>query len=203
MQGFARLLLEEHSSQLTAEARGYLERIASSASRMDLLIQDVLNYTRVLQTQTPLVPVDLDRLVHHLIATYPEWQPPDTEIRIEGRFPTVLGHEGFLTQCVSNLVSNGVKFVPPGTKPRIRIWSETIGSRILVCFEDNGIGIAPKDHDRIFRMFERLNPSDRYEGTGIGLTIVRKAVERMGGRVGFESEPGRGSKFWIELKQAS
>jgi signal transduction histidine kinase len=115
----------------------------------------------------------------------------------------VLAHEGFLTQCVSNLVGNAVKFVTPGTVPRIRIWAEVANPQVVIWFEDNGIGIAPKDRDRVFSMFERLNPSDEYEGTGIGLTIVRKAAERMGGRVGFDSEPGKGSKFWLELKQAS
>jgi PAS domain S-box-containing protein len=116
MQGFARLLLECHASQLSAEAREYLERIASSACRMDMLIQDVLNYTHVLKTRTLLVPVDLDQLVHHLIATYPDWQPPSVEIRIQGPLPAVIGHEGFLTQCVSNLVGNAVKFVAPGNR---------------------------------------------------------------------------------------
>lgn len=202
MQGFTQLLLESHASQLNAEARGYLERIASSARRMDLLIQDVLNYTRVLKTETLLARVDLDQLVHHLIATYPNWQSPGVEIRIQGPLPPVMGHEGFLTQCISNLVGNAIKFVAPGTAPRIRIGAEVANSGVTIWFEDNGIGIAAKDRDRIFRMFERLNPSDQYEGTGIGLTIVRKAAERMGGRVGFESEPEKGSKFWLELKQA-
>ena len=73
---------------------------------------------------------------------------------------------------------------------------------VRVWFENNGIGIAPKDRDRVFAMFEHLNPTDQFEGTGIGLTIVRKAVERMGGRIDFQSEPGKGSKFWIELKKA-
>jgi signal transduction histidine kinase len=203
MEGFARLLLEEHAGRLDADAQEYLDRIASSAARMDLLIQDVLNYTRVLQTQTPLVWVDLDRLIHQLIGIYPQWQPPKADIRINGPFPPVTGHEGFLTQCISNLVGNAVKFVAPGTTPQVRIWAEYRNDHVLLCIQDNGIGIAPKDRERVFRMFERLNPSQQYEGTGIGLTIVRKAAERMGGRVGFESELGKGSTFWIELKQAS
>jgi len=157
----------------------------------------------VLKTQTLLVPVDLDRLVHHLIATYPDWQPPTVEIRIQGPLPAVLAHEGFLTQCVSNLVGNAVKFVAPGIVPRVRIWAEVENADVMIWFEDNGIGIAPKDRDRVFRMFERLNSNEQYEGTGIGLTIVRKAAERMGGRVGFDSEPGKGSRFWLELKHAS
>jgi PAS domain S-box-containing protein len=199
MQGFARLLLEEHAGHLNAEAHSYLERIASSASRMDMLIQDALNYTCVLRAETPLQPVDLDRLVRHIVATYPDWQSPQAEIRIEGALPPVIGHEGFLTQCISNLVGNAVKFVAPGITPRVRIWAETLDEHLRVCVEDNGIGIAFKDRDRIYRMFERINCADQYDGTGIGLAIVRKAVERMGGRVDFESELGKGTRFWIEL----
>ena len=74
--------------------------------------------------------------------------------------------------------------------------------RVRICVQDNGIGIAPENHRRIFRMFERINPTSEFEGTGIGLTIVRKAAERMDGRVGFESQPGVGSTFWIEIKRA-
>lgn len=223
MQGFARILLEEHSDRLDPEARDYLERIASSAARMDLLIQEVLNYTWVLRGEAVLTPVDLDRLVRDIIAVYPAWQPPKTEITIEGKLPWVVGHEGLLTQCVSNLLSNAVKFVAPGVTPCVRIWAadapapgkpvvgETNRSdsepdcspTMRLWVGNNGIGIAEKDHRRVFRMFERINPASQFEGTGIGLTIVRKAVERMGGRVDFESEEGKGSQFWIELKQAA
>jgi signal transduction histidine kinase len=225
MQGFARLLLDEHAGQLNPKAHSYLERIASSAVRMDTLIRDVLDYTQVLRGDARLTPVNLDRLVRDLMATYPDWQPPMSDVRLEGTLPFVLGHEGFLTQCVSNLVDNAIKFVATGVTPRVRIWAEdrthasdavrvpsdgeesaaggnSGAPTVRVWFSDNGIGIAPEDHDRIFRMFEHINPANELEGTGIGLTIARKAVERMGGRIDFESEPGAGSKFWIELKKA-
>jgi signal transduction histidine kinase len=200
MQGFAALLLDDYAGDLKSEAKDYLQRIASSASRMDLLIQSALNYTRVLRAQTPLMPVDLGRLVRDLVAADPDWQPPKAEICIQGAFPHALGDVGFLTQCVSNLLSNAVKFVSPGVTPKVRIWAEAVQSQVILWVQDNGIGIARKDHDRVFRLFERINPVDQYEGTGIGLTIVRKAVERMGGQVGFESEPGKGTRFWLELK---
>jgi PAS domain S-box-containing protein len=201
MRGFAELLLDEFADQLNSEAHSYLERIAGSASRMDNLILDALNYTHVLRADAPLTPVELDPLVRNLVATYPEWQLPEAEIRIDGNLPPVLGNEAFLTQCVSNLVGNAIKFVTPGVAPRVRIWAESTETNVRIFVEDNGIGIASKDHERIFGMFERLNHVTQYPGTGIGLAIVHKAVERMGGGVDLVSEPGKGSKFWIELKK--
>jgi signal transduction histidine kinase len=201
MNNFARLLQDSHSTQLDDTGRDYLQRISTAASRLDLLIQDVLNYTQLIRTDVPLNRIDLHKLVQDIIEGYPDWQPPAAEIQIEGALPPVLGHAGFLTQCISNLLSNAVKFVPSGTKPRVRIRAEPVNAHVRLSFQDNGIGIAPQNHRRIFRMFERVNPDSHYQGTGIGLTIVRKAAGRMGGRVGFESELGRGSKFWIELKK--
>jgi len=192
-------LLVEHAGQLDAEGQDHLQRIARSATRLDSLIQDVLNYTRLLHTPVPLGPVDLDRLVHDVAQAYPDWQPPKADLQIQGPMPAIIGHEGFLTQCISNLVSNAVKFVAPGTQPRVRIWAECVGARVRLFFEDNGVGIAPENHDRVFRMFERIHLASEYEGSGIGLTIARKAAERIGGRIGFESQLGSGSRFWIEL----
>jgi signal transduction histidine kinase len=200
MHGFARILLEDHAAQLGSEARDYLERIISSARRMDLLIRDALNYTQVLRGTPRLAPVNVDRIVREVVATYPEWQPPRAEIQIQGQLPSALGHEGFLGQCVSNLIGNAVKFVAPGVKPRVRIWAESRNSMVRLCFQDNGIGIPPKDHRRVFQMFGRINPATQYGGTGIGLAIVQKAMSLMGGNVDFQSEPGKGTMFWIELK---
>ena len=225
MQGFAQILLEEHAGQLDDVARSYLARIESSAVRMDLLIRDVLNYTRVMRSEALLVPVDLDQLVRDIIAIHPDWQPPKAIIEVEGTLPWVRGHAGFLAQCVSNLVGNAVKFVATGATARVRIRAEdrllsaipftgpvghgkaaegrvVEGPVVRIWFEDNGIGIAAADHERVFRMFDRINPADQFEGTGIGLTIVRRAVQRLGGRIGFESQPGHGSRFWMEFKRA-
>jgi signal transduction histidine kinase len=103
-------------------------------------------------------------------------------------------------QILTNLFTNGVKFVAPGVQPRIQVRTERRDGRIRLWVEDNGIGIAPEHHKRIFTMFERLHTTRDYPGTGIGLTIVKRAVERMGGSVGLESTAGRGSRFWVELK---
>ena len=202
MQSYSQYLLDEYSSKLDEKGVGYLHQIMRSAVRLDRLIQDVLSYTRILRSPLPMEPVDLDRLVRDIIETYPNGQPIKPEIQIKGKLPKVVGNEALLTQCVSNLLGNGAKFVSPGTTPHLEISAETMqDASIRVWFKDNGIGIAPENHERIFRLFERIHPSTQYEGTGIGLTIVRKATERMGAQVGFESELGKGSNFWIQLKK--
>jgi signal transduction histidine kinase len=199
MNNFAQILREKYTAQLDDTGRDYLQRISTSAARLDKLTQEVLNYTRILRAEVPLARLDLDQLVRDIVQSYPDWEPPQVDIQIEGTLPPVLGHEGFLTQCVSNLLSNAIKFVAPGVQPRIRIWAEPLDTHVRINFQDNGVGVTPADETRIFRMFERIHPAAEYEGTGIGLTIVRKAIERMGGHVNFKSEPGQGTKFWLEL----
>ena len=99
-----------------------------------------------------------------------------------------------------DLIGNAVKFVEPGVSPQVHIWAETDGPWVRLFFRDNGIGIEKESHDKIFEIFQRL--SSKYEGTGIGLAIVKKAIERLGGRVGLESAPGQGSTFYLELHKA-
>jgi PAS domain S-box-containing protein len=203
MQSFASYLVDEYGDKLDDQGVNYLQQIMRSAVRLDRLIQDVLSYTRILHAKLPLERVDLDRLVRDLIETLPNGQPLKPEIQIKGHLPQVSGNEALLAQCVSNLLSNAAKFVSPGTTPRVEISAEVIDdASIRVWFKDNGIGIAPENHSRIFRLFERIHPTNQYEGTGIGLTIVRKAIERMDAQVGFESDLGKGSSFWVQLRKA-
>jgi PAS domain S-box-containing protein len=203
MQSFASYLVDEYADKLDEQGVNYLHQIMRSSVRLDRLIQDVLSYTRILHAKVPLERVDLDRLVRDLIETFPNGQPIKPEIQINGHLPHVSGNEALLAQCISNLLSNGAKFVSPGTTPYLEISAEAADdASIRLWFKDNGIGIAPENHHRIFRLFERIHPTTQYEGTGIGLTIVRKAIERMDAQVGFESELGKGSSFWIQLKRA-
>ena len=125
------------------------------------------------------------------------------EVSVEAPLADVTGHRATLIQVVANLLGNAFKFVAPGVAPRVRVRAEAREGSVRLWVEDNGIGIPPEHHERIFRVFERLHGIEAYPGTGVGLAIVRRAVARMGGRVGLESAPGRGSAFWIELPSAN
>jgi signal transduction histidine kinase len=202
MQSFAVILGQEFGEKLGSEGREYIRRITTAAERMDNLIRDVLNYSRVSRTDLVLDPVNVEKLLGDILESYPGFQPPAADIQLEGTFPPVIANDAVLTQCISNLLGNAVKFVASGVKPRVRISAKASpdGKTVRLFVKDNGLGIAKEVHGKIFGIFERL--TNRYEGTGIGLAIVKKGIERMGGRVGLESELGKGSTFWLELPRA-
>ena len=139
-------------------------------------------------------------LLKGMVESYPQYQQWASSISIAPNLPAVLATEAGLTQCFSNLLNNALKFVLPGTTPEIKIWAEDKGEWVRFWVQDNGIGISAEYREKIFDMFQRVSGS--YEGTGIGLALVRKAVQRMNGTVGVESEPGKGARFWLELKKA-
>lgn len=200
LQGFSELLLTDYGDKMGEDCQHLLHRISKAARRMDQLIQDVLNYSRVMREDFPLGTVDVEQLLRGIVDSYPTLSPEKAEIILEGPFPAVLGNEAMLTQVFSNLMGNAVKFIPAETKPRIKIWAEPQCEQVRLFVQDNGIGIPADQHEKIFEMFQQVSKS--FEGTGIGLAIVKKAVERMGGKVGVESELGQGSTFWIELQKA-
>ena len=206
--GFSQILLEEHASGLDETGQTLLKRIQRSSEFMDKLLLDLLAFGRAARSDLELHDVAVQKAWEAAlfqIAT----QVEQTKARIEviGEFPLVRAHEATLGQCIANLLSNAIKFMPPGVQPHIRFRAEASQkagesqSRIRLWVEDNGIGIAPEFQDRTFRVFERLN-GPLYAGTGMGLTIVRQSIQRMGGNVGLESEIGKGSRFWIELAVA-
>jgi len=199
MQGYAHLLKRAFADQLGSLGNDYLERIMTGAERLDQLIQDVLTFSRVARAPLESKTVDLNVLLERVLAEYPVLRAPGVGLQIDKPLLPVRGQEVFLSQCVSNLLTNAVKFVRPGEKPRVRVSTCPMEGGVRIYVEDQGIGILPEDQQRIFGIFQRVHPQERYEGTGIGLAIVQKAAERMGGSVGVESVPGQGSRFWLQL----
>ena len=199
MHGYATAVLEDFSDRLDSRGREYLERIIRGSNRMDKLIHDVLIYSRLAQNQVELHRVSLNDVVREIIQQYPEMNDPHAQIIIDKPLAPVWAHESSLVQAISNLMNNAKKFVAPDVIPRIEIFTEQRGNNVRLWIKDNGIGIKPQYHSRLFGMFERVGQGNDYEGTGIGLAIVRKTVEKMGGTVGVESDGVNGSAFWIEL----
>ncbi|HTL60477.1 MAG TPA: PAS domain S-box protein [Nitrospira sp.] len=202
MQGFAKALLEDYSPALDEEGREYAMRIARGAERMDLLIQDLLAYSRLSPGDVALEPVQLDQVMTEALRLCESaLKATGAGVTIPPNLPCVLGHKATLVQVFGNLFSNALKFVSPGVTPRLEVWAERREDRMRVSVRDNGIVIDSAHHGRIFSVFERLHGSETYPGTGIGLAIVKKGIERVGGRVGLESDPGHGSTFWVELRE--
>ncbi len=143
--------------------------------------------------------MNLDKLVTEIVENYPQFQETAEAIRIEHPLPAVSGNPALLTQIISNLLGNALKFVPTDRAARVTVRGENGAGKVRLWFEDNGIGIAPEHQEQIFDLFKRLHRPDEYPGTGVGLAIVRKAAARMGGKVGLESKTGTGSRFWVEL----
>ncbi|WP_414664350.1 PAS domain-containing sensor histidine kinase [Horticoccus sp. 23ND18S-11] len=200
IQSFASMVEAECSDQLGAEGRDYLRRIIRSSERMDRLIQDVLVYSRIARKEMPVERIELEPFIAGVLETYPHFNAADTDFEIVSPLGAVRANPAALTQCMSNLIGNAIKFVRPGCKPVIRIWTEPRDGRLAVFVRDNGIGIEPALHEKIFGIFYQIDT--RYDGTGIGLSVVRKAAERMGGQIGLESSLGRGSTFRLELPAA-
>jgi PAS domain S-box-containing protein len=203
MTGFSSILLEEHVTNLDPKGKDFLTRIHQSAQKMDRLIQDLLNYGRLNTAGSEIQDVDVDETLRTILAAHrQEIKEKHARVVKKGVLPRVRGYPPLLETVLTNLISNAMKFVVPGVQPIISIGSENRGSFLRIWVQDNGIGISPDNRTKIFGVFERLHSADRYPGTGIGLAIVHKSVERMGGQVGVESEVNKGSRFWIELPKA-
>ena len=202
IHGFTHALLEEFNPQFNALAKDYAGRILKASARMDNLIRDLLAYGRLSSAHLPVGYVDLGKaLPQALEAIRASEFGQDAKIEVETALPRVRANPVVLNQVLENLLSNALKFVPPGVTPQVHISSELHDGWVHLLIQDNGIGIDSQHHQRVFRMFERLS-ADEYPGTGIGLAIVQKGMERMGGKVGIRSERGKGSCFWLELPKA-
>ncbi|GAA2558235.1 CHASE3 domain-containing protein [Winogradskya consettensis] len=195
---FCQLLQRRYSGQLDARADQYIAFAVDGADRMQRLINDLLAFSRIGRLTAGFTQVDLDRVLTVVRSQLEERAGPDAEITWAG-LPTVRGEEALLTTLFMNLIGNSLKFRRPGIAPKIHVTAERAGDEWHLHVRDNGIGIEAEFADKIFVIFQRLHPRETYDGTGIGLAIVKKIVEYHGGAISLDTEATEGTAFAITL----
>jgi light-regulated signal transduction histidine kinase (bacteriophytochrome) len=201
VQTFGDQLERRYGDQIPAEAIDYLHRMRRAANRMSTLIEDLLRFSRVTTHARPPQPVDLSRVAREVTS---DLEAPLQEahgvVEVDS-LPTVEADPLQMRQLLQNLIANAIKFHRPKMPPLVRLQRAPSPGAGLVAFtvQDNGIGFEPEYEERIFKVFERLHPRDVYQGTGIGLAMCRKIVERHGGSITAEGRPGEGSTFTVTL----
>ena len=203
IKGFTLALREDYGQLFNEQGKDYAQRIVDGADRMEQMLAALLTYSRVGRGDIPLVNIDLEEFLPKLGEQWAaEVQAHGAQLEIARPLPSVTGHPLLLEQALTQLVANALKFVPPGSAPYVSLQTQESNGAIRIKVADQGIGIDPKHHPRLFGVFQRFNNTDKYPGLGIGLAIVRKAAERMNGKAGLEPQSSQGSCFWIELPKA-
>jgi signal transduction histidine kinase len=197
---FAEALSESEVGRLSEQGKHDLSLIRDVAQEMRELIDSLLNFSRLGRGEVRYEPIELrDYIETCLLNLQSEIRSRNASIRVRGKANMVQADPTLLKIALTNLLSNAIKFVPQGVKPDITVLASTREDLCRIEIHDNGVGISKEDQQRIFMPFVRIHSEEQFPGIGLGLSAVRKAVELMGGRVGVESRPGRGSRFWIEL----
>jgi PAS domain S-box-containing protein len=197
VSGHLRLLAQEHSDQLNAQGQESITYAIDGADRMQRMIQDLLAYAQVGAQDRALQPTNCEDILQQALSNLQVSIEESAAAISHDPLPTVMADPVELTQLLQNLVSNAVKFC--NQPPRIHIWAEERQDAWRFGVRDNGIGIDPSQSERIFEVFQRLHTLGEYPGTGMGLAICKKIVERHGGRIWVESQPGQGSTFYFTL----
>ncbi|HVS07964.1 MAG TPA: ATP-binding protein [Candidatus Dormibacteraeota bacterium] len=198
VSGFTGLLKRRYGGKLDADADEYIEFAVSGANRMQSLINDLLSYSRVGREEVAAKAVDTQVALDQALANLQTAIDDRSAMVSCGQLPTVWANHGMLVRLFQNLISNALKFCK-AERPIVRIQAEARGGDWVFSVADNGIGIDPQYKDRIFLIFQRLHKQSEYPGTGIGLAVCKRIVERNGGRIWLESEPGKGTTFFFTL----
>ncbi len=201
MAGYAQLLAERYHGKLGQEADDFIGFIVDASERMREMIRGLLTYSRVSTERLPPERVELEPLVHDVVAHLRAAAAERGARIVVGTLPAVIGSAGQLRQLFQNLIANGIKFTSERS-PEIEVAASASGDEIVFAVRDNGIGIDPEDTGRIFEIFQRLHGRSEYSGAGIGLAICRRVVEQHGGRIWVESVPGHGATFRFTLPGA-
>jgi light-regulated signal transduction histidine kinase (bacteriophytochrome) len=199
MTSFAQSLQKRYGDRLDATADEYIHYIVDGAARMQSLIDDILIYSRVSTRGLPFRRVELEAVFQDVLANLRAAIEETGAAVTHDPLPVLEADPSQLTQVLQNLVGNGLKFHQEGVPPVVHVSAKAEGQEWVVSVEDNGIGIDPLLFGRLFNLFQRLNSQDKYPGTGVGLAVTKKIVERHGGRIWVESQPGKGSTFFFSL----
>ena len=200
MMGFSHTLLDEYATKLEPAGQEYANRIAASAKRMDSLINALLAYGRLNYEEMSFGFINTEEMLETILHDFElETKEANARIILTKPLPNVWANATVLKKVFVEMIENALKFRGPETPPEIEIRAEEQEAKNLIWICDNGIGIPSEHHERVFRVLESLHARNKYPGTGIGLAIVRRGIERMGGRIGLKSAPNKGSCFWIEL----
>jgi PAS domain S-box-containing protein len=201
VSNYLRLIEDRYRDELDDDAEEFIDFAVNGADRMREMIDDLLTYSRIEQHSDSLEPTDTKEVVERVLESLQiQVEELDAEIDVEA-LPNVRGDEKLLEQLFQNLVSNALKY-HDDEPPRVEIGATRRGEKWLFRVEDNGIGIEPRYTDRIFEVFKRLHTHEEYPGTGIGLTLCKRIVDRHGGEIWVESEPGEGATFYFTLSPA-
>jgi light-regulated signal transduction histidine kinase (bacteriophytochrome) len=202
ISSFVKLLEQKYADTLDDTGKEYIHFAVDGADRMQALIQDLLSYSRVGSRDIPLEPVDCDALIQIVLGNLAiAIEEAEASVSV-GPLPTVLGDPRQLSQLFQNLISNAIKFKNPERAIGVHISCTSESDRLTFSVTDNGIGIKDEHHERIFAIFQRLHTREEYKGTGIGLSICRKIVDRHGGKIWLESRVGVGTAFHFTLLPA-
>lgn len=199
VSSYVQLLAQRYKGQLDADADDFIGYAVDGAHRMQTLINDLLAYSRVRTRGKSFKPTDCKAILDQVLANLQVAIEESGAVVTHDGLPTVMADGSQLVQLFQNLIENGIKFRGE-QPPHIHVSAEREESEWVFSVCDNGIGIAPEFFERIFIIFQRLHSRGEYSGTGIGLAICKRIVERHGGRLWVESRPGEGSMFYFTMK---
>ena len=202
IHGFGRILKTDHAQALGEQGQDYIDRMQQSAGRMQAMLDGLLAYARIISQGKPFMPIDLGQILSEVVSDL-DTRLMQTDGQVEvGSLPVIKADPTQIRQLIQNLLVNALKFHRPGVPPRVKVtWNPTSNGQIVLSVADNGIGFEPQQAAGLFKPFHRLHGRSEYEGSGMGLAICKKIVERHAGEIEVESQPGLGTTFRVTLPQ--
>ena len=199
IHGYSNIIVDSHDKDLTAEVRDYLGTIKNNALKMGNLIDDILAFSRMGRQQVRKIELDPNELIEEvLVDLETEIATRKIEIRVD-QLPLTLADPVLLKQVFANLIGNAVKFTRKEVSPLVKISCTSDNEKKLFTVQDNGVGFDMKYSDRLFGVFQRMHLDDEFEGTGVGLAIVQRIIQRHGGEIWFDAQEGAGATFYFSL----